>query len=107
MVCLALERTFLAYIRTSSAFATFGVAAAQLFRLQGSLEPSLISTFFRLGKPIGTTAEAIAIAITLIGGFRCWKQQQYILRGSVAGGGWEIYAVAGLMIAVCDVKAAP
>lgn len=97
----ALERTFLAYIRTASAFATFGVAAAQLFRLQGTLQPSLISTFFQLGKPLGAAAEAVAIVVTLVGGLRCWKQQQKILGGHVAGGGWELYVISGVMFAVC------
>lgn len=96
----ALERTFLAYIRAASAFAVFGVACAQLFRLEGSIDPSLISTFFHLGKPVGAVAQGIAILIAMIGGFRAWQQQQRLLRGRVQGPSWETRAVVLAMLAV-------
>ena len=103
-LCLfpALERTFLAYVRTASAFALFGVSAAQLFRLQGTLDPSLISTYFRLGRPIGAAAEIVAIVVVVLGAVRCWMQQRRILRGVVRGRGWEMFAIWGLAFAVSD-----
>lgn len=96
----ALERTFLSYVRTASAFALFGVTAAQLFRLEGSISPSDVSTFFHLGRPIGAAAEGVAILIVLFGAYRCWSQQQKLLTGHVKARGWEILSIGGLAFAV-------
>lgn len=104
---LALERNFLSYIRTASAFALFGVSAAQLFRLDSDIDPSQVSSFYHLGRPVGAVAEVIAIVIVLIGAGRCWVQQQKILRGCVRGGGWELFVFIGLAGAVSYVLSPP
>lgn len=97
---VALERTFLSYVRTSVSFAIFGVAAAQLFRLEGSLDASEISTFYRLGKPIGALAEGVAILIVLFGAYRCLSQQHKMLAGHIRARGWELWSIGGLAFAV-------
>lgn len=97
---VALERTFLSYVRTSASFATFGVAAAQLFRLEGSLDASDISTFYHLGKPIGALAEGVAILIVLFGAYRCLSQQHKMLTGHIRARGWELWSIGGLAFAV-------
>jgi len=89
----ALERTFLAYLRTASHFAHFGVAAAQLFRLKGAIDPSEVSPYFHLGKPLGAVSQFIALLITFVGGFRCWEQQQRLIHGRIRSAGWEMLCI--------------
>lgn len=83
---LVSERTFLAWLRTSLAFASIGVAVTQLFRLNSSLrtdehtDTSQISTFELLmsnaepsqklrhvGKPLGATFLGICKSHRLVG----------------------------------------
>ncbi|PYH37193.1 uncharacterized protein BO87DRAFT_374220 [Aspergillus neoniger CBS 115656] len=103
---LALERTFLAWLRTSLAFASIGIAVTQLFRLnsagtnananlsaQNYLLPSaaydstpigVTSASARLrsiGKPLGTTFIGVAILILLVGFHRYFESQYWIIRG--------------------------
>lgn len=103
------ERTFLAWLRTSLAFASIGIAITQLFRLSktGSnvhhrqldhlsespllsppfYEPTSIQTadaskrLRSLGKPLGTTFIGIAILILLVGFHRFVESQYWIIRG--------------------------
>ena len=63
----ALERTFLAYVRTASAYAQFGVTMAQLFRLNLSHRGFQTPLTLKIGKALGATTEAIAIVVMLIG----------------------------------------
>ncbi|KAG2415193.1 hypothetical protein HFD88_006384 [Aspergillus terreus] len=108
---LALERTFLAWLRTSLAFASLGIAITQLFRLSSSgnshtaavsdisaqaFPPLLSSGFYdasnveaqyssarlrSIGKPLGTTFIGVAILILLIGFHRYFESQYWIIRG--------------------------
>ena len=98
----ALERTYLAWMRTSIKFAHFGVLVAQLFRLPHALLPSspLVSEFYRLGKPLGLGSIAIAIVVILVGGFRCWQQQQYMISGRIRSCGWELWVIVLCTIGV-------
>ena len=101
------ERTFLAWLRTSLAFASIGIAVTQLFRLSAStgtpgiiddpaLFPALLSPSFHdprfetlsgsarlrgIGKPLGTTFVGIAILVLLIGFHRYFESQYWIIRG--------------------------
>ncbi|KAK8874111.1 DNA-binding protein SMUBP-2 [Apiospora arundinis] len=80
---LALERTFLAWLRTSLAFASIGIAVTQLFRLNVSLaegDDKALQTIRRLGKPLGATFLGISILILLLGYQRYFQSQQWILR---------------------------
>ncbi|PYH79165.1 hypothetical protein BO82DRAFT_356765 [Aspergillus uvarum CBS 121591] len=98
---LALERTFLAWLRTSLAFASIGIAVTQLFRLNNTgnvtgVDPSsqtlnidpasvaISSAAQRLrsiGKPLGTTFIGVAILILLVGFHRYFESQYWIIRG--------------------------
>ncbi|KAL9045987.1 MAG: hypothetical protein Q9214_001070 [Letrouitia sp. 1 TL-2023] len=81
---LALERTFLAWLRTSLAFASIGIAITQLFRLNTTISeregytPANPQNTFHLrqvGKPLGATFLGIAIVVLLVGGRRYFESQ--------------------------------
>ncbi|KAL8673985.1 MAG: hypothetical protein Q9168_001628 [Polycauliona sp. 1 TL-2023] len=77
------ERTFLAWLRTSLAFASIGIAITQLFRLNTTiseregLEPKRGGSYHlrQVGKPLGATFMGIAILILLVGGRRYFESQ--------------------------------
>jgi uncharacterized membrane protein YidH (DUF202 family) len=97
---LALERTFLAYVRTSVVIAMLGVLIAQLFRLQGSPTPEDRLRFYEVGIPLSVTCHCVALLVALIGAYRFWRQQSAISRGKVHAGGWELNWVGILLFAV-------
>ncbi|KAL2017724.1 hypothetical protein VTK56DRAFT_1749 [Thermocarpiscus australiensis] len=80
---LALERTFLAWLRTSLAFASIGIAITQLFRLNTSLEGDSrqAETLRHLGKPLGATFLGISIVILGLGYNRFAQSQYWLTRG--------------------------
>ncbi|KAF2964393.1 hypothetical protein GQX73_g9188 [Xylaria multiplex] len=79
---LAVERTFLAWLRTSLAFASIGIAITQLFRLNASLANEQTNQHFRrLGKPLGTAFIGISILVLLLGYQRFYQPQQWLLKG--------------------------
>ena len=79
------ERTFLAWLRTSLAFASIGIAITQLFRLntaitdrEGAVPDPAQSGQIRLrqvGKPLGATFLGIAILVLGVGGRRYFESQ--------------------------------
>ncbi|RAL07261.1 DUF202 domain-containing protein [Aspergillus homomorphus CBS 101889] len=93
----ALERTFLAYIRTSVMVAMQGVLIAQLFRLQHMASPDLALGFYEVGVPLSVTYYGAAIIIALLGAYRFWKQQNMVALGTVYAGGWELNLI-GILI---------
>lgn len=99
----ALERTFLAYLRTSLALAMTGVIIAQLFRLQHSVNPNPEIGFYVIGVPLAASFIALGVVVLLIGAFRFWRQQRAMLRGKVHAGGWELTAIMMLTIVVSGV----
>ncbi|KAF2099369.1 hypothetical protein NA57DRAFT_74870 [Rhizodiscina lignyota] len=98
---LALERTFLGYVRTSVALSMTGVTVAQLFRLQHSINPDPDFGYYVVGVPIGVTFVCASIFVVLVGAFRFWRQQSAMFRGKCFAGGWEIVAIMGLSIILC------
>jgi uncharacterized membrane protein YidH (DUF202 family) len=90
-----LERTFLAWLRTSLAFASIGIAITQLFRLNTTIaerQPpsakivatpeSIAATRLRhVGKPLGATFIAVSIVVLFIGFHRYFESQHWIIRG--------------------------
>lgn len=96
----ALERTFLAYIRTSTVIAMQGVLVAQLFRLQRPSHAVDRLSFYEVGIPLSVTCHFVAVVIALIGAFRFWRQQNAIVRGKVYAGGWELNSVGILLFVV-------
>lgn len=98
---LALERTFLGYLRTSLALSMTGVVIAQLFRLQKSPTASTSFGFYVTGEPLAACFIASSIVVVLLGAFRFWRQQGAMTRGKVWAGGWEVYTTMALAIALC------
>ncbi|KAJ4288159.1 hypothetical protein N0V90_012176 [Kalmusia sp. IMI 367209] len=97
---LALERTFLGYLRTSLALAMTGVITAQLFRLQHSISPNPTIGYFILGMPLAASFMVSGMVVLLIGAYRFWRQQGAMIRGKVYTGGWEITGIMVLSILV-------
>lgn len=95
----ALERTFLAYLRTSLALSSIGVAVAQLFRLQHTPTPNPIFGFFVLGKPMACICQGAAIYCLFLGAYRSWRLQNAIVRGKAISGGFE-FVMLGLGVAM-------
>ncbi|KAL5345297.1 hypothetical protein ACLOAV_009667 [Pseudogymnoascus australis] len=102
---LALERTFLAWLRTSLAFASIGIAITQLFRLnttispaEGSVpEPTASAIHFRsLGKPLGAAFLGISIVVLLIGFHRYFEAQYWVTKGKFPASRGSIAIVAAV-----------
>jgi uncharacterized membrane protein YidH (DUF202 family) len=64
------------------------------------LNPNLTFGFYVLGTPLAATFISAAIIILCLGAFRCWKQQEALVRGKVYAGGWEMVVVMVLSILV-------
>ncbi|CAK7268000.1 hypothetical protein SEPCBS57363_002876 [Sporothrix epigloea] len=80
---LALERTFLAWLRTSLAFASIGIAVTQLFRLNSTAGNGngQLNSLRHVGRPLGTTFLGISVLILFLGYHRYYQSQQWILKG--------------------------
>ncbi|KAF1359753.1 hypothetical protein EJ07DRAFT_118257 [Lizonia empirigonia] len=103
---LALERTFLAWLRTSLSFASIGIAITQLFRLNSSLRPDTASgtsaaadaqslhKLRHLGKPLGATFIGISILMLVIGFHRYFEAQHYVIRGKFPASRGSVVLVA-------------
>ena len=86
---LLIERTYLAWLRTSLAFASIGIAVTQLFRLNTTIserdglrpapEPPGTVRLRQIGKPLGATFLGIAILVLGVGGRRYFESQVGIL----------------------------
>lgn len=101
---LAIERTFLAWLRTSLAFASIGIAVTQLFRLNTSLEadkPSKNSSTLRqMGKPLGSTFLGISILILFLGYKRYFLAQQWVMQGKFPASRGTVTIVAFVAFAI-------
>ncbi|KAI9840553.1 MAG: hypothetical protein M1837_001533 [Sclerophora amabilis] len=108
---LALERTFLSYLRTSLALAMVAVFVVQLLVLQHSPHPNPNFGFHVIGKPIAYALIVSAMALNVVGTHRFWRQQGAVLRGKILTGGWEVllvglafvlgtFVVFGLLVAI-------
>jgi len=98
---VALERTFLGYLRTSLALSMVAVIIAQLFRLQHVETPNRVFGFFALGIPLACVCTGAAIVVLLLGAYRFWRQQNAMLRGKIHAGGWEMNAIGMTVFMVC------
>jgi uncharacterized membrane protein YidH (DUF202 family) len=99
-ILLALERTFLGYLRTSLIFVMTGVLTAQLFRLQRAANPNPDFGFYVIGRPLSILFMSMAIVVALVGAFRFWKLQNALVRGKAHTGGWEVLLIMGLSVLV-------
>ncbi|KAK3941548.1 hypothetical protein QBC46DRAFT_382464 [Diplogelasinospora grovesii] len=99
---LALERTFLAWLRTSLAFASIGIAITQLFRLNTSLgnDGSQSDTLRHLGKPLGATFLGVSILILFLGYNRYIQGQNWVIKGKFPASRGTIILVSFIAFAV-------
>ncbi|KAL8951261.1 MAG: hypothetical protein Q9222_002763 [Ikaeria aurantiellina] len=106
---LALERTFLAWLRTSLAFASIGIAITQLFRLNTTItereglmptNPPNAHRLKEIGKPLGATFLGIAIVVLLVGGRRYFESQYWIIRGKFPASRGSIFLVTFIAAAL-------
>ncbi|KAL1959195.1 hypothetical protein VTO42DRAFT_2700 [Malbranchea cinnamomea] len=95
----ALERTFLAYFRTSLTFAILGVFIAQLFSIQRRVHHDPEFGFYKVGLPLSCACYGVAIIVSLLGAHRFWRQQQAMANSKVYAGGWDLNAVGILTVA--------
>ncbi|KAI9462986.1 hypothetical protein HD554DRAFT_2125907 [Boletus coccyginus] len=94
---LASERTYLAYVRTSLATASAGVALVQLFTLSST------GSVAKFAKPIGATIILFGIIILVLGVFRYFTTQSSLIRGHFPVARNSVTAVAlalGSLVAV-------
>lgn len=98
---LALERTFLAFIRTALALAIMGVAIDQLFRLNHSTTPDEVFGFYVMGEPLAALFISGSLLVTVFASWRFWRQQNALTRGKVHVAGWELWAVGLVVASVC------
>lgn len=89
---LALERTFLSWVRTATALISFGVVITQLFVFE--------KVDVRKGSVLGAFASAGGILIVLVGCLRYFKQQKRLTRGNATSAGWEIMALLIILAAI-------
>lgn len=87
---LALERTHLAYIRTSNVIALFGVVVAQLFVLNNADSVH--------GRWLATGIYILAIALTVASGVRTIWLQDKITTGRTATPGWQFVLLSLLLL---------
>lgn len=89
---LALERTFLSWIRTATALISFGIVITQLFVFK--------KVDVRKGSVLGAFTSAGGILIVLIGCVRYFKQQKHLTHGIATSAGWEIMALLIILAAI-------
>ena len=89
---LALERTFLAHIRTASALASFGVSLVQLFRLH--------NVDSEAGIILGSCTAGGGMVIVLVACRRYFRQQQKLIHGRAVAGGVEIWIDCSVVVAI-------
>ncbi|KAH7417319.1 hypothetical protein BKA64DRAFT_657619 [Cadophora sp. MPI-SDFR-AT-0126] len=101
---LALERTFLAWLRTSLAFASIGIAITQLFRLNTTSAAGSNADPYQhlrqMGKPLGATFLAISIVMLFVGFHRYFESQHWIIRGKFPASRGSIALVAFITFAL-------
>jgi len=105
---LASERTFLAYVRTSLAFASAGVALVQLFRVSVStsanspLQSGIAVESF--ARPLGATLIAFGIAVLVTGTLRYFAVQRALPKGLFPAARVSVFLQAiSLGVLVCIV----
>lgn len=111
---LALERTFLAWLRTSLAFASIGIAVTQLFRLNTTIserdgltpapDPPGTVRLRQIGKPLGATFLGIAILVLGVGGRRYFESQYWIIRGKFPASRGSVFLITLVALALIVVS---
>ncbi|KAI5115990.1 hypothetical protein M0805_008992 [Coniferiporia weirii] len=79
---LASERTFLAYVRTSLAIASCGVALVELFSISPSSTPVRVGVNIQqFARPLGAVVIIVGILVLLIGSTRYFHVQAALIVG--------------------------
>lgn len=106
---LASERTWLAYIRTSLAISSAGVALVQLFTIAanrsaagGGADP-FSSHIQRFARPLGATTVLIGLGVCLLGLYRYFLIQSSLTTGKFPTARLEVHAVSLLLGALTGV----
>ncbi|KAH7885143.1 hypothetical protein F5I97DRAFT_1810606 [Phlebopus sp. FC_14] len=104
---LASERTYLAYVRTSLACASAGVAIVQLFALSSSVSVATqhqgaINTQ-KFAKPLGATVVLFGLGILILGVARYFMTQMSLIRGYFPVARHSITVVAFIMGALVGI----
>ena len=89
---LALERTFLGWMRTATALVSLGVVITQLFILR-NLDPTA-------GKILGALFALGGVCIALVGCIRYFRHQSLLTQGKTLSGGWHVLGLLALLGAI-------
>lgn len=101
LTVIALERTGLAYLRTSLMLANIGVIVAQLFSLQ---QPASGFGYSAVGKPLATVCLSGSIVVTILGVVRTWRYQKALINRKALSGGPELMLVGAVVLVVGSVS---
>ncbi|OAX40736.1 hypothetical protein K503DRAFT_686969 [Rhizopogon vinicolor AM-OR11-026] len=98
---LASERTYLAYVRTSLACASAGVALVQLFTLSTHTNVNVLSQggidLQRFARPLGATMVLFGLFILILGVVRYFMTQTALVRGFFPVARNSLFAVAFIL----------
>ncbi|KIJ60297.1 hypothetical protein HYDPIDRAFT_117381 [Hydnomerulius pinastri MD-312] len=98
---LASERTYLAYVRTSLACASAGVALVQLFTLSNTADTTVDEqggiNLEKFARPLGATVVLFGLGILILGLARYFMTQSALLRGYFPVARNSITAVAFIL----------
>ncbi|KAF3930824.1 hypothetical protein ABW19_dt0200361 [Dactylella cylindrospora] len=113
---LALERTFLGWLRTSGAFAMTAVLFAQISVIvlkdeqiaqslglaPDSIYPpsSALPSIHKVAKPVAALTVFMALITIVIGIYRFHRGQMALIDGKAITGGWPIIGLAAMVLAV-------
>ncbi|KAL8715231.1 MAG: hypothetical protein Q9220_001189 [cf. Caloplaca sp. 1 TL-2023] len=89
---LALERTYLAHVRTANALALFGVTLLQLFRLH-NVDP-------KAGLALGALSSGSSIFIIVSSCRRYFLQQKKLTIGKAVGAGPDVWLYSTLIFII-------
>lgn len=109
---LASERTWLAYIRTSLAISSSGVALVQLFTIAANRSASdptsgegggFTATIQRFARPLGAATVLIGLGVCLLGLYRYFIIQSSLTQGKFPTARLEVHTVSLLLGALTGV----
>ncbi|KAI0034617.1 hypothetical protein K488DRAFT_45011 [Vararia minispora EC-137] len=95
---LASERTFLAYVRTSLAFASAGVALVQLFNLASAVGEG--GRLRRYARSLGATVVIFGMIVLAIGTWRYFLMQHAMTQGKFPAARFSVAIQAVFLIII-------
>ncbi|KAH7909911.1 hypothetical protein BJ138DRAFT_169691 [Hygrophoropsis aurantiaca] len=102
---LASERTYLAYVRTSLACASAGVALVQLFTLSTTANAQIQGgiNLEKFARPFGATIVLLGLGILVLGLVRYFMTQSALLKGNFPVARNSITAIAFILGAIVGI----